>query len=116
MRVLRAKLAPGMILEAGAVDRDGRMLIGPDTALTDRLIAVIDNAQIPIVYVTDDSWEANKTCAEPPPLTPEQEAELEDHFMHVDLDGPLARAVYEECVNLAREDAAASEADEQAAS
>ncbi|MDP6980029.1 MAG: hypothetical protein QF570_15735 [Myxococcota bacterium] len=103
--MLRTKLAPGMILEVGAVDRDGRMLIGPETVLTDRLIKVIDNAQIPILYVTDESWETHKTCPELPPLPEAQEENLRDRFMHVDLDGPFARAVYDECMNMAREDA-----------
>ncbi len=106
MRVLRAKLAQGMILEAGAVDRDGRMLIGPETTLTDRLIQVIDNAQIPILYVTDESWETHKTCPELPPLPEAEEQRLHDRFTHVDLEGPFARAVFDECMNLAREDAA----------
>lgn len=109
MRIIRDKLAPGMVLESGAIDRLGRMLIGPGIELTEKLIKVIDNAQMPILYVTDESWEANKTCSEPPALSPEDEERLQEHFMHVDLEGPFARAVYDECHNMARERVAKGE-------
>ncbi len=56
MRVLRSKLAAGMVLESNAIDHDGRLLIGPNTELTDRLLGVLENARVPIVYVTDQSF------------------------------------------------------------
>jgi len=93
-----------MILETGAVDRDGRMLIGPGCELTRRLIRVIEITQIPILYVTDESWEANKTCPEPLPLSEAQEEAMRDHFLHVDLEGSFARAVFDECTNMLREE------------
>ena len=103
MRVLRTKLSPGMILEDGAMDRDGRMLMGSGTVLTDRMIGILETARIPIVYVTDASYEECKTCPDLPELTKEQEKEIRDRFRHVNLDGQLARAVFNETLNNARE-------------
>ncbi|MCP5044363.1 MAG: hypothetical protein GY944_25310 [bacterium] len=111
MRVLRARLAPGMILETGAMDRDGRMLIGADTVLTERMLEVLDNSQIPILYVTDESWEAHKTGPELPPLDEAKVRALTRRFEHTDLTVPFARAVFEECMSIAREKTAQAEED-----
>lgn len=103
MRVLRSNLSAGMILEEGAMDRDGRMLVGAETVLTDRMLDVLETARIPIVYVTDASYEECKTCPDLPELSKEQEKELRDRFRHVDLEGEFARAVFDETLNHARE-------------
>ncbi len=85
------------------MDREGRMLIGADKELTDRLIEILETARIPIVYVTDASYEACKTCPDLPVLTKEQEEEIRDRFRHVNLDGLFAKAVFDETLNHARE-------------
>lgn len=105
MRVLRAKLAPGMVLEAGAMDRDGRMLIAEGTALSGRMIDLLEIAKIPILYVTDESWRACKTCPDVPPLSEAAQRRLAERFRHVDLEGSFARAVFDECSYIARENA-----------
>ena len=103
MRVLRGKLAPGMILDSGAMDRHGRMLIGANTELTEHLLDVLETTRIPIVYVTDASYEEHKTCPDLSPLSREQERAIDSLFRHVDLEGLFARAVFDECLNHARE-------------
>ncbi len=103
MRVLRTNLTPGMILEGGAMDRLGRMLIGADTKLTERLLEVLETARIPIVYVTDASYDQHKSCPDLPPISREQKREITGRFRHVDLEGLFARVVFDECLNHARE-------------
>lgn len=102
MRVLRTNLSPGMILDASAMDRAGRMLISAKTELTDRLLEILETARIPIVYVTDDSFEEHNCAPKLPPLTKEQEREITGRFRHVNLDDDFARAVFDECLNHAR--------------
>ncbi len=103
MRVLRSNVAPGMVLETGAMDRSGRMLIGAKTVLTGRLLDILDTAKIPLVYVTDISYEAHKTSPDLLPLSRKQEREINSRFRHVDLEGSFARALFDECLNHARE-------------
>lgn len=103
MRVLRTNLSPGMILDSDAMDRQGRMLISANTELTDRLLEVLETTLIPILHVTDDSFEEHNCAPELPPLTREQEREITGRFRHVNLDDDFARAVFEECLNHARE-------------
>lgn len=103
MRVLRTNLTPGMILEAGAMDRIGRKLIGADTELTEHLLEVLQTARIPIVYVTDTSYDEHKSRPDLPPISRAQKREISGRFRHVDLKGSFARVVFDECLNHARE-------------
>lgn len=103
MRVLRTNLIPGMILEGGAMDRLGRKLIGADTELTEHLLEVLQTARIPIVYVTDTSYDEHRCHPDLPPISRAQKREITGRFRHVDLDGPFARAVFDECLSHARE-------------
>lgn len=92
-----------MELESPAIDRDRRMLIGEGAVLTDRLIEVFETAEIPIFYVTDTSFEAHRTCRDLPTLSNQQEREINSRFLYVNLEGNLAGAVFDECVNHTRE-------------
>lgn len=103
MRVLRSKLSPGMVLETVAMDRDGRMLMGAETELNDRLIEVLENARIPIVHITDASFEAHNQFKEPEPLPKKEERRILERFRHVDLQGTFAKSLLEEVLNIARE-------------
>ena len=103
MRVLRSKLLPGMVLETEAMDHDGRMLMGADTELNDRLITVLENARIPIAYITDSSFEEFNTYKEAEPLSKKEERQIRDRFRHVDLEGEFAKTLLEEVMHIARE-------------
>lgn len=113
MRVLRTNLTPGMTLERDAMDRTGRLLIGAETELTDRLVEVLKTAQIPVVYVTDKSFEEHDCVPDLPPLSREQQRDIDGRFRHVDLHGDFAREVFGECIIHSRErNALAAEAKE----
>lgn len=99
MRVLRSKLSVGMELESPAVDRDRRMLIGEGAVLTDRLIEVLETAEIPILCVTETPFAAHRTCGDLPTLSKQQEQQIHSRFRHADLEGDFAGAVFGECIN-----------------
>ncbi len=103
MRVLRSKLSEGMVLDSDAMDRSGRMLMSAGTEITAHLIDVLENARIPIVYVTDPSFEEHSTAKEPEPLSKQEERVIVGRFRHVDCEGTFAKALLEEVVHAARE-------------
>lgn len=103
MRVLRTNLSPGMVLDANAIDRSGRMLIGVEAELNEHLLEVLETAQIPVLYVTDDSFKQHNRAPELPPLSREMSREITGRFRHVDLEQGFAREVFNECIHHARE-------------